>query len=59
MQTDGRTESQKDMTKVTVAFRNFVNASKMTDFQGASWPKSALDALYPNRNYIEDNNTLT
>jgi hypothetical protein len=32
--TDTRTERQTDMTKLTVAFRNFANATKMTD--GAS-----------------------
>jgi len=46
-------DRQKDKTKVTAAFRNFANTPTMTDFQGASWPKSAQDPLYPNCTYIE------
>jgi len=31
MRTDGRTYGQTDMTKLTVAFRNFANAPKTRD----------------------------
>ena len=35
-QTEGRTERETDMTKLTVAFRNFANAPKNTLFNKTS-----------------------
>jgi hypothetical protein len=32
MQTDGRTDSQTDLTKLIVAFGNFANAPKKNNF---------------------------
>jgi hypothetical protein len=46
----GRTDGHRDMTKLTVAFRNFANASKNVSSRNSFWEETTQNYLARDRN---------